>query len=62
MIILSFPPVRARPLRRLALLTRLSLQLFGHEFVAIFCGIVWGLVLGFAIVAAGTILGELCTY
>ncbi|KAN0133420.1 SNARE associated Golgi domain containing protein [Lactarius tabidus] len=33
--------------------------LFGHEIVAILCGIVWGLWLGFAIVAAGTFLGEL---
>ncbi|KAH9964715.1 hypothetical protein BGW80DRAFT_1179303 [Lactifluus volemus] len=33
--------------------------LFGHEIVAILCGIVWGLWIGFAIVAAGTFLGEL---
>ncbi|KAH9847614.1 snare associated Golgi protein-domain-containing protein [Lenzites betulinus] len=32
--------------------------LFGHEIVAILCGLVWGLWLGFAIVAAGTFLGE----
>ena len=37
-------------------------QLFGHEFVALFCGDVWGLWAGFAIVAAGTIIGELATY
>ncbi|TFK84645.1 hypothetical protein K466DRAFT_601836 [Polyporus arcularius HHB13444] len=36
--------------------------LFGHEFVALFCGDVWGLWVGFAIVAAGTIVGELATY
>jgi hypothetical protein len=35
------------------------LQLFGHEIVAILCGVVWGLWIGFAIVAAGTFLGEL---
>ncbi|KAJ3510802.1 hypothetical protein NLJ89_g4469 [Agrocybe chaxingu] len=32
--------------------------LFGHEIVAILCGLVWGLWIGFAIVAAGTFLGE----
>lgn len=33
--------------------------LFGHEVVAILCGVVWGLWIGFALVAAGTFLGEL---
>ncbi|KAI0058586.1 hypothetical protein BV25DRAFT_1964418 [Artomyces pyxidatus] len=33
--------------------------LFGHEVVAILCGVVWGLWIGFAIVAAGTFIGEL---
>ncbi|PIL26646.1 hypothetical protein GSI_11271 [Ganoderma sinense ZZ0214-1] len=33
--------------------------LFGHEIVAIICGLVWGLGPGFGIVAAGTFLGEL---
>ncbi|KIJ97766.1 hypothetical protein K443DRAFT_681265 [Laccaria amethystina LaAM-08-1] len=32
--------------------------LFGHEIVAILCGLVWGLWAGFAIVAAGTFIGE----
>ncbi|KAJ7911550.1 hypothetical protein B0H13DRAFT_2009146 [Mycena leptocephala] len=32
--------------------------LFGHEIVAILCGLVWGLWFGFAIVCAGTFLGE----
>ncbi|KAF7361357.1 hypothetical protein MSAN_01168400 [Mycena sanguinolenta] len=32
--------------------------LFGHEIVAILCGVVWGLWVGFAIVCAGTFLGE----
>ncbi|KAI0648607.1 hypothetical protein C8Q79DRAFT_904658 [Trametes meyenii] len=32
--------------------------LFGHEIVAILCGLVWGLGPGFGIVAAGTFLGE----
>jgi uncharacterized membrane protein YdjX (TVP38/TMEM64 family) len=35
------------------------LQLFGHEILAVLCGLVWGLGIGFAIVAAGTFLGEL---
>ncbi|THV00372.1 hypothetical protein K435DRAFT_657310 [Dendrothele bispora CBS 962.96] len=33
--------------------------LFGHEIVAMLCGLVWGLGIGFLIVAAGTLLGEL---
>ncbi|KAK0473594.1 hypothetical protein IW261DRAFT_1306799, partial [Armillaria novae-zelandiae] len=33
--------------------------LFGHEIVAVLCGLVWGLWIGFGIVAAGTILGEI---
>lgn len=33
-------------------------QLFGHEIVAILCGLVWGLWIGFGIVAAGTFIGE----
>ncbi|KIP11042.1 hypothetical protein PHLGIDRAFT_100340 [Phlebiopsis gigantea 11061_1 CR5-6] len=33
--------------------------LFGHEIVAILCGLVWGLWPGFAIVAAGTFIGEI---
>ncbi|RPD55041.1 hypothetical protein L227DRAFT_510708 [Lentinus tigrinus ALCF2SS1-6] len=36
--------------------------LFGHELVALFCGDVWGVWIGFGIVSAGTILGELATY
>ncbi|CDO68418.1 hypothetical protein BN946_scf184837.g1, partial [Trametes cinnabarina] len=31
--------------------------LFGHEIVAILCGLVWGLWAGFGIVAAGTFIG-----
>jgi uncharacterized membrane protein YdjX (TVP38/TMEM64 family) len=34
-------------------------QLFGHEIIAILCGVIWGLWIGFAIVAAGSFLGEL---
>ncbi|EIN11907.1 hypothetical protein PUNSTDRAFT_99222 [Punctularia strigosozonata HHB-11173 SS5] len=33
--------------------------LLGHEIVAILCGLVWGLGIGFGIVAAGTLIGEL---
>ncbi|KAK6343833.1 Tlg2-vesicle protein [Orbilia brochopaga] len=36
--------------------------LFGHEIVAVLCGIVYGLWIGFGIVAAGTFLGEVGTY
>ncbi|KAJ7115540.1 hypothetical protein C8R43DRAFT_1038743 [Mycena crocata] len=32
--------------------------LFGHEIVAVLCGLVWGLWIGFAIVSAGTFIGE----
>ncbi|KZT22400.1 hypothetical protein NEOLEDRAFT_1071599 [Neolentinus lepideus HHB14362 ss-1] len=32
--------------------------LFGHEIVAVICGLVWGLWIGFALVAAGTFVGE----
>ncbi|KAF9039593.1 hypothetical protein BDZ89DRAFT_1156808 [Hymenopellis radicata] len=32
--------------------------LFGHEIVAVLCGVVWGLWIGFGIVAAGTFIGE----
>ena len=40
----------------------ISPQLFGHEIVAILCGVVWGIWLGFAIVTAGTALGELANF
>ncbi|KAG8834932.1 Tlg2-vesicle protein [Serendipita sp. 400] len=36
--------------------------LFGHEIVAVLCGVVWGLGVGFAIVAVGTLLGEIGNY
>jgi len=36
--------------------------LFGHEIIALLCGVVWGLWIGFAIVAAGTFLGEVGTW
>ncbi|OLN85547.1 Golgi apparatus membrane protein TVP38-like protein 2 [Colletotrichum chlorophyti] len=36
--------------------------LFGHEIVALLCGVVYGLWIGFAIVAAGTFLGEIGTW
>ena len=32
--------------------------LFGHELIALLCGVVYGLWIGFAIVALGTFLGE----
>ncbi|KAI0750326.1 hypothetical protein C8Q80DRAFT_684474 [Daedaleopsis nitida] len=36
--------------------------LFGHEVIHILCGEVWGPWIGFGIVAAGTLVGELITY
>jgi uncharacterized membrane protein YdjX (TVP38/TMEM64 family) len=33
--------------------------LFGHEILAIVCGLVWGVWVGFGIVAAGTFIGEI---
>ncbi|KAK7691178.1 hypothetical protein QCA50_006281 [Cerrena zonata] len=36
--------------------------LFGHEILGILCGLVWGLGVGFAIVAAGTFLGEMANF
>nr|ODN93116.1 hypothetical protein L203_00385 [Cryptococcus depauperatus CBS 7841] len=36
--------------------------LVGHEIVGILCGLVWGLWIGFAILAAGTFLGEIATW
>ncbi|KAH7370506.1 snare associated Golgi protein-domain-containing protein [Rhexocercosporidium sp. MPI-PUGE-AT-0058] len=36
--------------------------LFGHEIVGILVGAVWGLWIGFAIVAAGTFIGEIGTW
>ena len=36
--------------------------LFGHEIIALLCGVIYGLGLGFAVVAAGTFLGEILTW
>lgn len=36
--------------------------LFGHEILGVLCGVVWGLGVGFAIVAAGTFLGEMANF
>ena len=36
--------------------------LFGHELVALLRGEFWGAWIGFGIVAAGAIIGELITY
>ncbi|KAK0624433.1 snare associated Golgi protein-domain-containing protein [Immersiella caudata] len=36
--------------------------LFGHEIIALLCGVVYGLGVGFAIVAAGTFIGEIGTW
>lgn len=44
------------------LLVDMSCQLAGQEIIAIWCGNVWGVWIGFGIVAAGTIIGELATF
>ncbi|KAH8886971.1 hypothetical protein GQ53DRAFT_784591 [Thozetella sp. PMI_491] len=36
--------------------------LFGHEIVGLLCGIVYGLWIGFAVLAVGTFLGEVLTF
>ncbi|KAK6532125.1 Tlg2-vesicle protein [Orbilia ellipsospora] len=36
--------------------------LFGHEIIIVLCGAVYGLWIGFGIVAAGTFIGEIMTY
>ncbi|KZP17663.1 hypothetical protein FIBSPDRAFT_933877 [Athelia psychrophila] len=36
--------------------------LFGAEFIAILCGVVWGVGIGFAVVITGQFLGELATF
>ncbi|TVY15566.1 Golgi apparatus membrane protein TVP38 [Lachnellula arida] len=36
--------------------------LFGHEIIALLCGVVYGLWIGFTVVAAGTFLGEIGTW
>ncbi|KAI0761576.1 snare associated Golgi protein-domain-containing protein [Trametes elegans] len=47
----------------IALLVVMSFPpLFGHEIVAVLCGDVWGPGIGFGIVAAGTLLGEVANY
>lgn len=62
LFILSFPPVRT-PTRHYPLCTHaLTTQLFGHEIIAILVGVIWGLGVGFAIVAAGTFVGEVGNY
>ena len=43
-------------------LDRAAMQLFGHEILAIIVGDVWGVWIGFGIVAAGTLLGELANF
>ena len=58
LFVMSFPPVRIHILHLLAPYSY-SRQLVGHEIVMILVGVVWGLGPGFAIAAAGTLLGEI---
>ncbi|KAF8147772.1 hypothetical protein K438DRAFT_1625963, partial [Mycena galopus ATCC 62051] len=54
---------KAGPVIPILVLIALSFPpLFGHELVATLCGVVWGLGEGFGVVAAGTLLGEMCTF
>jgi uncharacterized membrane protein YdjX (TVP38/TMEM64 family) len=39
-----------------------NMQLFGHEIVILLVAYTWGLWEGFAITAAGTIVGELANF
>lgn len=36
--------------------------LFGHEILAVLCGLVWGAMIGFAITATGTFIGEVANF
>ena len=59
---MSFPPVRFHDILHTHACLRHLTQLFGHEIVAIFLGVIWGLGVGFAILAAGTFIGEVADY
>ena len=61
LFVISFPPVRLSFHSR-SDLSNECMQLFGHEIVAVICGLVWGLGIGFAIVCAGTLIGEIGNY
>ncbi|KAF9072461.1 hypothetical protein BDP27DRAFT_1149945, partial [Rhodocollybia butyracea] len=55
-----FPVIKVGWLIPIGILFVISFPpLFGHEIVAVLCGVVWGLGPGFGIVAAGTFLGEI---
>jgi ABC-type spermidine/putrescine transport system permease subunit II len=56
LFVISFPPVRPAWSRNFSMTD--AKKLFGHEIVAVLCGLVWGLWIGFGIVAAGTFFGE----
>ena len=62
LIIMSFPPVSTNKSMMRNYSHANHPQLFGHEFVAIICGLVYGIGIGFAIVTAGTLLGELANF
>ena len=63
-VVVSFPPVGY--LIRIDLLRKTNdcgfEQLFGHEIIAILVGVVWGLWIGFGIVAFGTLLGDIIIF
>jgi uncharacterized membrane protein YdjX (TVP38/TMEM64 family) len=62
--VMSFPPVSYVRFFMLNCLVdgNLRSQLFGHEILAILCGLVWGAKVGFAITAAGTFIGEVANF
>lgn len=39
-----------------------STKLFGQEILGVLVGLVWGLGIGFAITAAGTLIGEILIF
>lgn len=61
-----FVPAGTSPLCRIVVgredLANAPLQLFGYEIVTIMCVDLWGVRIGFGLIAAGTLLGELATF
>lgn len=55
MFVLSFPPLFGHEVRYIH-------DEYSRQIVAVICGLVWGLWIGFGIVAAGTFIGEVGNY
>ncbi|KAK4057216.1 hypothetical protein OIO90_001711 [Microbotryomycetes sp. JL221] len=58
--ILDTPGSWAVPIAALVILSFPPLG--GHEIIILVCGLIWGLWIGFALVSAGTFLGEMACY